>query len=488
MDRLACVNVPALPLQLLFLRQPDWRKEPAAVVDKDKPQGVIRWVNEPAHRLRILPGMSYAQGLAVSSQLRGGTVTELEIETGASEILRILHGFSPEVEPAKKHPGIYWINAVGLSGLYASATAWAKQIRDLLTTHHFSSTVVVGFDRFASYAVACSNKGIKIFTDADQEQRAMKQVSLSRIPSLPPRAREILAKLGVINMGDFLKLPAQSVRRRFGEEAELLHAFASRLRTAPFQPETIFEPVTETIDLEPPDDNSTRLLFGIRGRLTNMLTALAERHCALAALHIRYRMESGDEREDVLRPADPTLDSSLITDLIRLRFESTPLAEPVSEIHLMAAEAPADHTQLRLFFDRPKRDLDAGNRALARIRAELGPDSVLRARLREGHLPESQFAWEPLQSLELPHPVRQTDRFLVRRLRAVPTPLPFIERPDGKTRSALRILSGPFVFSGGWWSGGVHRHYYFGRDTGGRILWVYYDSKRKRWFVHGDVE
>ena len=36
MDRLACVDVPALPLQLLFAREPGWRGRPAVVVEEDK--------------------------------------------------------------------------------------------------------------------------------------------------------------------------------------------------------------------------------------------------------------------------------------------------------------------------------------------------------------------------------------------------------------------------------------------------------------------
>ena len=49
-DRMACVDVPAFPLQLLIRRYPEWTALPAAVVEYDRPQGVILWVNEPARR------------------------------------------------------------------------------------------------------------------------------------------------------------------------------------------------------------------------------------------------------------------------------------------------------------------------------------------------------------------------------------------------------------------------------------------------------
>ena len=50
MDRKACVDVPALPLQLLLRRRPDWVSGPVAVVDRDKPQGVVLWADEGARR------------------------------------------------------------------------------------------------------------------------------------------------------------------------------------------------------------------------------------------------------------------------------------------------------------------------------------------------------------------------------------------------------------------------------------------------------
>ena len=48
--RWACVDVPALPLQLLLRTAPDWVRMPVAVVERDEPQGGILWVNEVARR------------------------------------------------------------------------------------------------------------------------------------------------------------------------------------------------------------------------------------------------------------------------------------------------------------------------------------------------------------------------------------------------------------------------------------------------------
>ena len=74
MSRIACIDVPALPLQVLLQREPSWRRHPVAVVDRDEPQGRILWVNEAARQARILPGRRYAEGLSLSAELRAASV------------------------------------------------------------------------------------------------------------------------------------------------------------------------------------------------------------------------------------------------------------------------------------------------------------------------------------------------------------------------------------------------------------------------------
>lgn len=48
-------------------------------------------------------------------------------------------------------------------------------------------------------------------------------------------------------------------------------------------------------------------------------------------------------------------------------------------------------------------------------------------------------------------------------------------------------LVGPYIVSGGWWIREVHREYHFAESEQGRILWIYFDKKRRLWFLHGEV-
>src|SRR5437764_12347869 len=79
MERLACVSLPAFPLQLLLRSHPDWAGYPAVVIDEDKPQGSVLWVNDTALRAGVFP----AAGLP----------------RDCPSALSLLHGRAPSPQP-----------------------------------------------------------------------------------------------------------------------------------------------------------------------------------------------------------------------------------------------------------------------------------------------------------------------------------------------------------------------------------------------------
>jgi protein ImuB len=165
---------------------------------------------------------------------------------------------------------------------------------------------------------------------------------------------------------------------------------------------------------------------------------------------------------------------------------------------ISAEDVIATREQLSLWSERPHRDLRAAGEAFSRIRAELGNDAVVHAVLRDGHLPEARYGWEPMTEASLPEPVPAPagPRPMVRRIVRAPELLPVQAggvRDDGWLLRGLehgpvsRIV-GPYIISGGWWRGEIHREYHFAETRGGACLWVFYDRRRRRWFLHGQVE
>ena len=495
MERLACVSLPAFPLQLLLRSHPDWAGYPAVVIDEDKPQGSVLWVNDTALRAGVFPGHRYAAALSLAAGLRAGEVSPAETAQAVAALTRQLMRFTPEVEPSAQEPGIFWLNGSGLKRLYDSPKIWARAFHTEIKAQNFQADVVVGFTRFGTYAVAKAVRGVTVFRDPSEERRAAQKIPLDRL-DLDPDFRATLFKLGIKTVGALLSLPPVGLRERFGPKAYHLYRMAAGELWAPLEPCPPEEPVRQRRILDDPENDSTRLLFLIKQLLHPMMAILAARSQALAALRLSFLLDRNGWLKEQIRPATPTLDSTQILDLIRLRLESVKFAAGVIEIELTAEEYPATREQLRLFAEKPTRDLDAANRSLARLRAEFGDDAVVQAKLTNGHLPEACFTWEPLSRVKLPEPQKESRKILVRRILAKPALLPAAPRRThedgwlmlGHQYGSVDKLTGPYVFSGGWWNREIQRDYYFAETRRGAIAWVYYDRVRRRWFLQGWVE
>ncbi len=494
MDRLACANLPVFPLQLLLRRHPEWTDRPVAVVAEDKPQAVILWVNQKARRAGVLPGLHYATGASLEPGLHAGVVPLAEIEKETTELTHRLMRFTPEVEPSGEEPGVFWLNGLGLGLLYPSFEEWGRVLHRDLQGRGFHARVAVGFTRFGTYAVAKVKEGTVVFADPSAERRAAQEIPLGLL-DLDPDFRDTLFKLKIRTVGALLSLPVGGLHERFGPKAHRLYRMAAGDLWAPLKPFVPKEPVRQRLLLDDPETDTTRLIFLIKQLLHPMLTTLATRSEAVAELELDLLVDRDGSHQHHIRPAVPTLDPVQLLDLVRLRLETLKLAAGVVEVEVTVVAGAATREQLRLFTERPTRDLDAANRALARLRAEFGEQAVVRAKLTYGHLPEAQFSWEPFEHVKLPEPGRGAET-LLRRIFVKPIPLPsqpHWTREDGwlllgARYGAVERLIGPYVFSGGWWVREVHREYYFAETRRGNLLWVYHDRQRRRWFLQGAVE
>lgn len=492
MDRLACVDVAAFPLQLLLGQRPDWRTYPVAVVEDDRPQARVLFVNELARALGVRTGQRYATALAIAHELHGGVVARTHLEQGVQAVVEMLRAFSPHVEPSTDTSGVFWIDVSGLGSLYRSSTAWATQVHEALGRAGFQSTVVVGFTRFGTYALAISHPGVLCCRHPREEQARVEQVPLDRLP-LDPDVRDRLIALGVTNAGDFLRLPADAIRLRFGAATDALFRLATGHSWAPLQPAPV-EPTFEAgpLHFERAEDSVERLVFLLKRQLDRLVVDIASHHQVIAGLTLHLQLDNRSTRTESIRPAAATLDTAQLLSLIRLRLEAIELASGIVAMTVKADTCPGMADQHRLFQE-SRRSADAAHQAFARLRAECGDQSVVRARLCDGHLPTTKFTWEPLVKLpDRTSPRVTTARPLVRRIHAVP---PAVAMTDVGENAELR--HGPYIVSGGWWGetgrepgsmAGAHREYSFVHTRDGELWWVYFDRRRRRMFLQGRIE
>jgi protein ImuB len=481
------------------------------------------------------------------------------------------------VRPVSSEPGIFFMDVSGLRSLYKTASQWVAALSDALLAAGHAHRIAVGFTHFGVYAAvknqlsaishqpsAGSRRAgsgqspvasrqfsvhnlqppasslqpvVRVFRSPAAERAAALRVRLERFP-LPLDALMAFKRLGVLTVGDLLALPADDLLARYDDQVYRFHRFASGELDVPLSPQRAEEEISTVIEVDPPDDNATRLLFMVKEAMPSLFTRLAANHrvAAGAALEISFgrTFASGTERwtlknrsgrsvafrsrglnravgsfgsfrgrapdtqaalpvgartdqspfghagkiETVVRLARPSREESVLLDLIRLRLDTLELPDLVHEIRVALIAAEAEPEQL-LLTDRPARDLAAAESALARLRTEFGDHAVVRARLRERHLPEHRFVWEPVARVVPAQPIPSGHmRTLVRRL----------YQPSAFSLQPSAFAGGPFRLSGGWWRRPVERDYYFVETRHGEVLWVFYDRVRRRWFVQGRVE
>lgn len=506
----ACVDVAALPLQLLLRRYPDWQRRPAAVVSEDSPGGAVVTVNRAARAAGVRAGMRYAAARALLPQLYAATVSAEETAAGVRLIRERLLAVSPRVEwggAGWADQGVFWMEVGGLRRHYPSAAALARTIRRRLRAARFFAAVVLGHTRLGTSLLARElatphggaprrRRYWLVMPAAADERAAARQVPLAQLP-LQPETRELLEKLDLSTVGDFLRISYAELLHRFGPQAAELQRAARATLELPVQGAPPAPPFLQRQRLGYRETDAGRLQSGVEVLLEALLGRLQREGRAAAELELQLLLEDGSCRRELIRPAVPTRERRRLVELLALRLQRMTLNAGVEELALKARATPLPAGQSELFRTNPRRDLAAGSAALASIRAQFGNAAVARAVLAAEHLPEEQFRWQPVTELAAPRP-RSESRSgqqdappLVRRVLAQPVEVPPPRRGSGPQPAHY----GPFLISNGWWraaepreGGSADRAYYFLRSPGGTLEWLYHDRLTRRWYRQGWIE
>jgi protein ImuB len=406
---------------------------------------------------------------------------------GQDRIIRLLTAFTPDIEPCPFDPGALWVSVDGLRSLFGSESLWIEKVRGALAAEGFAARVVVGFTRFGTYAIARATPRSLVFASREEERALMRRSPVAILP-LPQGTKSTLRKLGIRTVQQFVSLPAGETMQRFGREAGALRQAILSDDPLPIQPVAVKETAPCARHLDAPLDDLSLLLPHIDELLAiEAVRAEAER-TVISGLTLILRTEGGDVTTDVIRPAVPTLRTPLLRRLIQLRLSTRRFSSGVEDIELRSARTRPSRGQEELFTVR-SRDLQAGARVFAAIRARFGNESVTCAHLCDSHLPERSFRWAPLKRPSLPAPRRETVEAerpaAVRRILFAPMPLPPVPRE-------ARVIGGPFAASGSWWGAAegdapFFREYFF-QDSPDGILWLFVDRLTNTSWAQGVVD
>jgi protein ImuB len=511
----------------------------------------LRAVTAAAGRRRVRAGMTLAEARASCADLEPLAWDVRVVEQAITQATAALVLASPQVTPTAGAPGVWWVGAGGLDGvggerglvrtLWRVATLWHPRPRIAVADSCVAARAATWAATWAADGESADG-GLTLVRDARDASRASSDgivgvlvprggcaAYLARAPltllPLDDELRATLIALGLRTAGAFAALDPGEVERRWG--AEGLVAWRLARGDDPRRPvlATLEASREVAAELATPADSLEPVLFLVRAALERLTSVVAAEGRAVAALALTLTLDDGRgalpgggrprtvTRE--VRLPRPIARTAPLFERCRALLERFTLDAPVIGVRTsITATAPAQGAQGDLL-DARWRDPSAAEAAFERLRAELGPDVVVRAVTGDAFRPEKEGRWnedeEGAGGRESPSGKSPSGKSP---LRGSPSPsavpdyaaLRLLEAPEvidvecaadgapcalawrGRRITVLRA-TGPERLSGDWWRDGYRRDYWRcapadGGDTLAGELLLYLDPQGA-WHLQG---
>jgi protein ImuB len=256
-------------------------------------------------------------------------------------------------------------------------------------------------------------------------------------------------------------LPEIELVVRLGQEGKRLRLLARGEHPHLMVPEEPVFTLEEFIAFDAPIELLDSLLFVLGPMLDQLLARARNRSYALASVTVKLGLDGGGVHERTIKPALPVLQREVLLKLLHLDLQAHPPSAGVLSVFAHAEPGDRSKVQLGLFAPQLPEALRL-DVTLARIEALVGEERVGRAKLLDGHRPES-FTMERFavpnatakKSAETRHAVA---------LRRCRPPLALFVQHEGQRLAAFSLHGkrytvqeayGPWRKSGDWWSSGV---------------------------------
>jgi protein ImuB len=214
----------------------------------------------------------------------------------------------------------------------------------------------------------------------------------------------LLRRLGLLTLGAFAALPSMDVASRFGADAVLAHRLARGRDPRPPVRRCQVEELAVSVEFDPPVTRVDAAAFASRALAERLHALLAGRGLACTRLGVHARTLDGVELTRVWRCASPLTPAGTV-DRVRWQLDAwltrvrtdggVPASGGLGSLRLSGEEVvEAGTLQLGLWGDVGEVDERAG-RALVRVQALLGPESVCTAVLGGGRDPAERARLVP---------------------------------------------------------------------------------------------
>jgi protein ImuB len=314
-----------------------------------------------------------------------------------------------------------------------------------------------------------------------------------------------LRAMGVIRVGDLLRLPRAGMARRFGRSAVLEIDIALARQDAPRRAFVPRERFCERCDFETEIETVAYLQKALEPLIGRCARFLRERQAGVLALELRLRHRARAATRIRLGLASITSEHRRLTDVMVQKLSRLELAAPILSMELLSGTLqPLSAGSLDAFAALGGAGgRDTAPQLVERLRARLGEEAVYGICSIPEHRPEA--AWQRIHELRLgalrPEALRPGSATrdggrmidLGRPDEGMPRPVWLLDEPVMLLASEVRqlhqeegILEGPERIESGWWDGkDIARDYYIARQTGGIRHWVFQEHRSKCWYLHG---
>ena len=488
----------------------------------------LRTVSAAAGRAGIRAGMTLAEARAICAEAHEYLWDDVAIAGATTEMTAQLLAASPQVTPVTGTSGMWWVGASGFGGRVGEREL-AYTLRRIATRWHPRPRVAIADSCVAARAATWAGTSFQQGDDRSlvcivphgHDAGYLSPAPLALVP-MEDELRLALQALGLRTVGSFTALSAEDVERRWG--AEGLQAWRLARGEDHRRPVLARVPDLPVVDAELPMPATTMepILFLVRAALDHLTTRLAARGQAVAALSITLSL---DDRRGALpanalarahtvtreiRLARPMARSTPLFERCRALLDTWPLTAPAIGVGVsIVAAAPLSGEQGDLL-SAAWRDAAAVDAALARLRAELGPNVVVKPVARDAHVPERAGAWveecptagsATVKNAAGSATENATDKIAATATAARTDPaIRLLESPesvfvvcdDGVPRAVtwrgrritIERAIGPERLSGDWWDDGYRRDYWRCESAFGDFV-LYLDRMDDQWWVQG---
>jgi len=469
----------------------------------------LRSVSAAAAREGVRAGMTLAEARALCAGLEVLPWDDAALSAAITEATAMFVQASPQVSPVAGAPGMWWIGASGFAAggrapggqnertlghaLLALAQRWHSRARVAIADTCVAARAATWAS--ASFGRNADERKLVCVIPAGGDAAYLASAPLTLLP-MDTEMRDALRALGIRTVGEFAELDAGDVEQRWGAEGltawRLAHGHDPR---RPVLARLDEQPHVE-MELGAPAGTMEPVLFLVRPAVETLVTQLVSLGRAIASLSITLTLDDA-------RGALPNAQPHTVTREIRLPrplARPAPLFErcrgllarwtltaPVSAVRLtVLLTSPLTGEQGNLL-DTSWRDPGAADAALERVRAELGPDVVVKPHARDGQVIERSGEWreDTTHQTTTTAPQARRERTAARVLtdtrgaengvRAAENALRLLETPEkvdvdrdpdprrifwrGRAIPVTHAI-GPERLSGDWWNDGYSRDYW----------------------------